>query len=160
MPDTHIAAPQAAQAAQLVAPNLYSLAGGGLHVSYTISGIAGAPHLTYQDATRTLSFSGTQIRTVDVPDLGTVVSVTLVLTVDTGSTTFSVLLPAVQLASGVGPVSSVPVSTDGITTFHRFSVIPVLNHGQREFYTVTPLTGTASRVFFFQAAAGETPPAS
>lgn len=146
MPDTNAAAAQAQAAQLVVAPDLFVLAGGGLHVTYSTSSV-GAPHLTYHDAFRTLSFSGNQIRTVAVPDLGTVVSVTIVLTVDTGSTTFSVLIPQVNLAGA----ASVPISTEGITTVHRFSVIPVLNHGQREFYTVTPLTGTASHVLFLQA---------
>ena len=146
MPDTQSVTTQSVQAQQLTAPNLYSLAGGGLHVTYTTTGFDGKPHFTYQDAQRTLTFSGGQIRTTNVPDIGGIVSVTLVLTVDSGSTTFSLLLPAVQMMSAPG--ASVPVSTDGVTTFHRFSIVPSLNHGQREFYTITPLTGTASHVFF------------
>jgi len=121
------------------------LSGGGLHVNYSTSGIDGHPHLTYHDAFRTLTFTGTQIRAVAVPDIGIIVSVTIFMTVDTGSTTFSLLVPAVQLVSGAGPV---PISTDGVTTLHRFSVIPALSHGQRAFYTVTALTGTASHVVF------------
>jgi hypothetical protein len=148
MPDTHAGAAQV-PSVQFVAPDLFVLAGGGLHITYSTSGFFGGPHLTYQDAVRTLNFSGSQIRTVEVPDLGTVVSVTIVLTVDTGSTTFSILIPQVNLVGA----ASVPISTEGITTVHRFSVIPVLNHGQREFYTVTPLTGTASHVLFLHAPA-------
>ncbi len=148
MPDTNTSAAQAAQAIPTVAPDLFVLAGGGLHVSYSTTSIVGTPHLTYQDAQRTLSFSGNQIRTVDVPDLGTVVSVTIMLTVDSGSTTFSLLIPRVQLPGE----QSVPISTEGITTVHKFSIIPALNHGQKDFYTVTPLTGTASHVLFLRAA--------
>ena len=77
-----------------------------------------------------------------MPDLGTVVSVTLLMTVDTGSTTFSVLLPPVNLPNQLG--ASVPIYTDGITTAHH--LFPVLNQGQRARYTVTPLRGTASNV--------------
>jgi hypothetical protein len=84
-----------------------------------------------------------------VPDLGQVVSVTLVFTPDLGSTTFSLLVPRVQLAGPSG-VSSVPVSTDGITVHHRFSLVPALNHGQQDLYTVTRLQGTASHVFFIR----------
>ncbi len=148
MPDTHVAPSQAAPsqaAVQLVSPDLYTLSGGGIHVTYATTGFTGQPHLTYQDPFRTQAFTGNQIRVVQVPDLGTIVSVTIVMTIDTGSTTFSMLLPAVQLVSNGG---GVPISTDGITTQHRFSVIPLLNHGQREFYTVTPMTGTASHVLF------------
>ena len=133
------------QAIQFATPNLFSLSGGGLHVEYTTTGFDGRPHLTYQDSLRTLSFSGDEIRSVSVQDLGTVVSVTIMLTVDAGGTTFSVLLPGVNLP---GPFTSVPVNTDGITTHHAFSIIPALNHGQREFYSVTPLHGIATQVVF------------
>jgi hypothetical protein len=47
--------------------------------------VGGGPALTYQDPTRTVHFRGDQIRRVDVPDLGTFATVTLVMTVDTGS---------------------------------------------------------------------------
>src|SRR5438045_3725551 len=81
-----------AQPALFAAPNVYQLAGAGIHVSFRTEGFR-APFFTYQDTHRTLTFSGDQVRLVDVPDLGTVVSVTLMLTPDAGSTTFSVLLP-------------------------------------------------------------------
>ena len=123
-------------------PNLYELSGHGIHVTFFPVGAGGVAHFSYQDAQRSLQFSGDQIRTVAVADLGTVVSVTLVLTPDSGSTTFSVLLPQVNLDNHRG--SSVPVSTDGITTHHRFSLIPQLLRGQLERYHVTPMHGTAS----------------
>ena len=127
---------------QVITANLFQLSGGGLHVTYLNA--SGVSQLTYQDANRTLHFPAADIRKVDVPDLGTIVSVTLLLTVDSGSTTFSLLIPQVNLPNQ--PRASAPVTTDGITTFHRFSLVPVLNEGQREFYMVTPLTGTASFV--------------
>jgi hypothetical protein len=79
-----------------------------------------------------------------VPDLGTVVSVTLVLTVDSGSITFSVLIPDVNLPDQRG--ASAPIQTEGITTTHRFSIVPIFNQGQRELYSVTPLSGSALAV--------------
>ena len=127
---------------QVVTPNLFQLSGGGLHVTYLNA--SGVSELTYQDANRTLHFPAAEIRRVDVPDVGTIVSVTLLLTVDSGSTTLSLLIPQVNLPNQ--PHASAPVTTDGITTFHRFSLVAVLNEGQREFYTVTQLTGTASFV--------------
>jgi len=133
-----------AQTVPLVPANMFSLTGGGLHVSYSTSGIDGRPHLSYQDAVRSLSFRGDDIRTVEC-DLGTVVSVTIVRTVDAGSTSFSVLIPRVNLPA---PFSSVAINTDGITTHHAFSLIPAFNQGQRDFYDVTALQGTASNVVF------------
>ena len=126
------------------APNHYQLSGGGISITYLPVGAGGLAHLQYQDAQRTLNFSGNQIRTVEVPDIGTVVSVTLTITVDSGSTTFSVLIPRVTLQSATG--SSAHIRTDGITTVHRFSLVPAFNLGQDELYTVTPLRGTASSV--------------
>lgn len=71
------------------------------------------------------------------------VSVTILPTVGTGSTTFTVLLPRVNLPTPPALPTLVPVTTEGVTAVHRFSVFPPLQHGQREFYTVTPLQGTA-----------------
>ena len=136
---------------EFVASNLWSLSGGGIHVrfwTFTLGPIRQGdepPHLTYHDSHRTLSFHGDEIRSVDVPDLGTVVSVTIVPTVDAGSTTFTLLLPRVNIASQ-GPLTSVPVSTEGITTVHAGPFGPPIGHAQEEFYTVTPLTGTAAFV--------------
>lgn len=128
-----------------IAPNTFSLAGGGLHVSFSTTGFDGQPHLDYQDPQRTLNFRGDAIRIVPVPDLGTVVSVTLALTVDSGSTTFSLLIPRVNLPA---PFATMPVRTDAITAHHVFSIVPALNLGQRDFYSVTALHGTASQVEF------------
>ena len=127
------------QAAQ--APNLYQLSGKHLNITYSTTGIDGKPHFSYQDLQQTLSFTGDQIRSV-VTEIGTLVSVTIRMTVDTGGTTFSLLLPRVNIPGE----QSVPVETVGITTLHRFSVLPI--NGQRDFYTVTRLQGSASRVFF------------
>jgi hypothetical protein len=134
----------APQIQPLTAPNHYQLSGGGISITYLPVGAGGLAHLQYQDALRTLNFTGEQVRKVNVPDLGSVVSVTLTLTVDSGSTTFSVLIPNATLHAGPG--SSVPIHTEGITTVHRFSIVPVLNVGQNELYTVTNLKGNASSV--------------
>lgn len=120
-------------------PTAWHLHGGGLIVNYSVAG----PHLHYNGPFGILDFTGAAIREVSVPDLGTVVSVTLRLTVDSGSTTFTVLLPQVNLPSPPALPVAVPVSTDAITTGHHFSLFPAFNHGQQEFYTVTALTGTA-----------------
>jgi hypothetical protein len=119
-----------------VQPNLWILQGGGIHIRYSTAG----PNFFYQDAVRTLDFKGNQIRVVQVPDLGTLVSVTVFLTVDSGSSTFTVLLPTVNLPAQ--PFSSAPVSTDGISTSHHFSILQAFQHGQQEFYSVTPMNGT------------------
>jgi hypothetical protein len=133
------------QDSQFVMANMFSLAGGGLQVSYSTTSIDGRPRLTYQDSLRTLNFQGDEIRTTMESDLGTVVSVTIVRTIDSGSTTFSLLVPRVNLPV---PFGSVAIRTYGITTHHAFSIVPGQNQGQRDFYTVTALQGTASNVAF------------
>jgi len=125
------------------APNLYDVHGGHLHVTYSTSGIDGRPHFTYQDPTIGKSFSGDEIDRVDTL-LGAIVSVRIRLTVDAGSTTFSLLVPRVNLIDG-GPTA---IHTEGITTLHQFSLVPPLDRGQRDFYTVTSLRGTAQHVVF------------
>jgi hypothetical protein len=132
------------QLAPMVKPDHYTLHGHGIAVTYLPVGAGGLPHFSYQDAHRSLNFTGTQIRTVDVPDLGTVVSVTLALTVDAGSTTFSILIPIVNLQNQKG--ASAVVHTEGITTTRRLSIVPQLNLGQVESYVVVPLSGNASNV--------------
>ena len=127
--------------APLVAANMFAVAGGGLHVSYSTTGIDGKPHLSYQDPTRSLALTGDQIRQVE-GDLGAVVSVTIVTTSDAGSTSFSLLVPHVN----VPPFGSVSISTEGITTHHVFSIVPALDRGQRDLYHVTSMHGTASNV--------------
>jgi len=127
----------------LIPANLFQLSGSSLHVTYSTSGINGKPHFHYQDSQLNLNFEGSQIRAVEC-DLGTLVSVKLRQTVDAGSTSFSVILPRVQLRSG----ETVQVRTDGIQTIHRFSIAPQLNHGQLDLYQVTTLHGTAQNVQF------------
>ena len=88
--------PSAPQTPETVTPNQYHLQGGGISITYYPEGFSPGPivqgqgplRFTYQDAHRALSFHGDEVRAVDVPDLGTVVSVTLVRSVDTGATTF------------------------------------------------------------------------
>jgi hypothetical protein len=126
---------------EFVQPTIWNLSNTavGLQVSYSVAG----PHLHYHLGPVIRDFTGSEIRVVEVPDLGTLVSVTILLTVDSGSTTFTVLLPRVNLPAPPALPALVPVTTEGITTGHRFSVFPPLQHGQQEFYTVTPLQGTA-----------------
>ena len=127
-------------------PNQYHLNGGGISVSYYPDGFGppvedrGSLLLVYQDAHRSQSYFSDEVRTVKVDDLGMVVSVTLVESVDTGGTTFSLLVPDVQLPE---QQPSVFIHTEGITTVHRVFVA-LIGHPQSETYTVTALDGTAA----------------
>ena len=117
-------------------PNYYELDGGGVHVVYSLANRGGTASLTYKDEYRTLSFGPRDIRTTRT-ELGTLVTVTTYLTVDTGSTSFTLVVPDVSL----GPKASVPIRTFGVTAVHHFSVVP--RPGQVEEYAVTKLHGTA-----------------
>ena len=127
-------------------PNQYHVHGGGISVSYYPDGFGppigdrGPIAFVYQDAHRSQSFASEDVRTVKVDDLGMVVSVTLVESVDTGSTTFSLLVPDVQLPD---QQPSVFIHTDGITTVHR-AFVALIGHPQADTYTVTALSGPAA----------------
>jgi len=130
-------------AAPVNQPNLYQLSGDNIQITYSTTGIDGKANFTYQDQNQTLAFSGDEVRSVET-DLGAIVTITIRQTVDMGSTTFSLILPRVNL---IGE-QSLLIRTDGITTLHKFSIVPTLNRGQLDFYTVTRLEGAASHVFF------------
>ena len=106
-------------------PNQYHLHGHGHGVSIDYYPDGSGPvqqngrlRLSYRDASRTLSFYGDQVRVAQVPDIGTIVSVTIVSSVDTGSTDFSLVVPEVAPALAV---SSVEIETFGVTTMHYVS---------------------------------------
>lgn len=125
----------------LVQPNHFIFSGKHIHVSYSTSGIDGKPHFSYQDSQHTLSFSGDQIRSVET-EVGVIVSVTTRLTIDSGGTTFSLLVPRIL----VGPGQSASIHTIGISTLHRFSILPMPS--QQDSYSTVKLKGHAERVEF------------
>jgi len=127
----------------LSTPNLYQLHGHHLHITYSTSSIDGKPRFQYHDPFQTLQFSGDQIRTLE-SEIGTLVTVTIRLTPDFGSTSFTLMVPQVNLDQS----SQSHVKTFGVTTLHRFSIAPQLDTGQIEHYTVAELSGTASLVAF------------
>lgn len=75
-----------------VSPNLFQLPGNTVHVTYSTSGIDGKPHFQYQDSQHNLNLSGDEIRTVEC-DLGTVISVTIQRTIDSGRPASACLSP-------------------------------------------------------------------
>jgi len=119
-------------------PNLYILTGAdGVQITYTPSDSSGKPDLNYVDASRNLSFNGDQV-SIEQSALGSLVTVILVKTVDTGNTTFTVLIPNVNL----GDTGRQPIKTVGIVTVnHILFAAPLV--GQRQLYTINELKGTA-----------------
>jgi hypothetical protein len=126
-------------------PNFYDLSGDGIHITYATTSFEGPPLFVYHDATQSKTFKGPQIKTEDSV-LGTLVSVVIVPGVDSGSTSFTVLVPRVNL----GASDTANITTYGITTLHKSSIIgPPL--GQADFYTSHQLQGTAEMRFFAAA---------
>jgi hypothetical protein len=124
--------------------NLFHLEGHNLHIEYSSTSITGQPNLTYHDANQSLDFTGDQIQTVTT-EAGALVSVTIRKTIDTGSTSFSVLIPRTNIEPAG---ATIHVRTIGITAIHRFSVVPAFNRGQLDTYATTALHGTAETVTF------------
>jgi hypothetical protein len=127
----------------MVQPNQYTLKGGNITVTYSTTNFLGRPFLSYNDGTQTRDFFGSAIRVVDT-GIGTLVTVTTFMTIDTGGAEFSVLLPFIELADST---KSQDFSTDGIiTTFKGPDSFP--RTGVRENYDFIPMTGTARDVRF------------
>lgn len=124
----------------MLTPNEYRLSGHHLDLEYLPTGPGAEPFFSYQDPTRSLAFRGTEVEVVQTA-AGQLVSVVIVRTVDIGDTTFSVLIPRVNLADGQ---KSAPVRTVGITAIHRTSLAPGLGHGQTDSYSTVQLVGTAT----------------
>jgi hypothetical protein len=133
--------------------NLFDLRGGGIHVNYAASGIDGNPHFSFQQGKTKLSFTGDEIRVAET-ELGIWVSVNIATTVDSGATTFSLLLPRINIDSSPVPLAipdngpATPVATLGIITHHKFSPIPQFNVGQLDLYQAIKLKGEAQAVVF------------
>lgn len=125
----------------IVAPNLFDLTGKELAVTLAQSGIDGKPHFTYQDEHQSLTFSGDEI-TFEETQLGSLATVVIIRTVDLGDTTFTLLVPRMNLVGGNHHIDTV-----GITALHRTSIAGI-GHGQLTSYHTTRLRGTASQVEF------------
>lgn len=123
-------------------PNLYLLQGDGRTVNLATSGFDGRPHLSYHDSHRSLSFSGDEI-TFEGTSPGTLVTVILQSIPDLGDTTFTILVPLVNVTG----TPNAFIHTLGITSMHRTTFLG-LGRGQLTSYHVSHLSGSASQVQF------------
>jgi hypothetical protein len=136
--------------AQKLTPNQYDLQGPGIVINYSVSSLGGQPQLTLKKNRQTLNFSGNEIGVANTP-IGDLITVTIAKTVDRGSTTLSVLLPAIELSTAS---AKQVVRTFGVTTVHK-TTIAGPPKGQQESYKVLALRGTARQVAFLtQKSAG------
>jgi hypothetical protein len=128
-----------------IQPNRYVLQSedGKTKVDYETSSFVGQPVLNLtQPPAPIRHFAGSQIRTLNT-EIGTLVSVTTHLTIDTGSTSLSILIPAISLAA----ISDQEAfTTEAIVTSHSGpNSIPFT--GVHERYQFIPMTGQATFVF-------------
>ncbi len=128
-----------------IQPNRYVLQSkdGKTKVDYETSSFVGQPvlNLTQPPSHPIRHFAGSQIRTLNT-EIGTLVSVTTHLTIDTGSTSFSVLIPAISLAA----ISDhKEFTTEAIVTSHSGpNSVPLT--GVHERYHFIPMKGQATFV--------------
>lgn len=127
-----------------IPPNRYVLqsSDGKTKVDYETSSLTGQPILNLTQGPGPIRhFAGSQIRTVST-EIGTLVTVTTEMTVDTGSTSFSVLIPAITLTSAS---ETLAVKTEAIVTTHSGpNSVPAT--GVHETYHFVPLKGEANLV--------------
>jgi len=132
-----------------VQPNSYVLTStdGNTKVTYETSTFFGLPTLSLtQGGNPPRNFTGSQIRTLST-EIGTLVTVTTFMTIDTGSTSFSLLIPAIGLTS-IG--ATVDFTTDAIVTSHS-GPDSFPRSGVFERYEFIPMQGKASFLIAFFA---------
>lgn len=94
--------------------------------------------VTVEHGTSNDTFTGEQITTSDVP-IGTLLTVTLFIVPDLGTTTLSVLIPPVGTLPATGTTD---LHTIGIRTLLKSSLFPPADQGQAAVYTTIRLRGT------------------
>ncbi len=123
--------------------NLFDLAGDGVNITYSTSSFTGKPQFQFNDGQNNQTFTGDEIQ-VTKSSIGSLVTVTIRKSVDANYTTFTVLLPEINIEG-----SETQFSTVGIETLHHFlASAPNLIKGPRETYQTYQLEGTAKAVDF------------
>jgi hypothetical protein len=123
-------------------PNVYQLGNQDILITFTVSNANGVPQLDYVEKNdqNSRTFSGNDISVVDDSPLGKLVTVFLVRTVDTGSSTLTLLVPGVNLVS----TTQQNIKTCAIITNNLFSILKARTPRQTQEYQVYELDGTAS----------------
>ena len=126
---------------QIDEPNRFDLQGIGVnvHITYSTTSNTGQPIFSYTDSEGTRNFTGNQISTQET-NMGMLVTVALRMTVDTGGTALTLLVPAINLGG-----SAQEFKTIAVVTTTRIS-IPFPVKGASQSYEVINLQGTADNV--------------
>jgi hypothetical protein len=120
--------------------NVFELRGDDVQISYSARGPfidqpGLKPTLTYQDDELNLTFTGEQLRTQQ-SEMGTLVSVSLKISIDAGGTILTLLLPTIEM----GGKAEQHFDTVAIVT-QTFGILP--GAGARQTYDVLELEGVA-----------------
>ncbi len=132
---------------KFINPYQYHLSGNCISVMYTPMGPGAVSNLVYNNKKfGTFHFTNKEIHCVDIPELGTLVSITLgTLKPIPGAPPqplFTFLLPKVNLLNKKN--TSASFHTIGITTSYKAASLPSSARiGQAESYVITNLIGTA-----------------
>lgn len=129
--------------AENITPNQYDLSGQGVRIVYSTSSIGGKPQLSFTKGRTTLTFTGKQIEVLET-SIGALVTFTIAAVPDKSFTTFSILLPTIQLARETGRQA---FNSIGMTTVHKTSLAGPVK-GVQQTYNPVQLKGTAQKVAF------------
>src|SRR5215210_2139501 len=123
-----------------ITPNQFDLQGSGVRIGYSTSSIAGKPQLSFTKGRKTLSFTGNEIGVRDT-SIGTLITVTIDMKPDQNFTTFSFLVPRIDLAKESAKQA---FKTVGIITVHKTTLLGPPK-GVQQTYKAIELGGTAQR---------------
>ena len=122
-------------------PNQFVLNGANLKVRFALDSAEGEPHLRYQDSNQIMDFFGEQIF-LESTAVGVLATVTTLDTEGIGHSTFSLIIPAVDVSAGPQTVATI-----GMTTLHRTRPSSMTRGQQRTFH-ITELRGSARHLDF------------
>jgi hypothetical protein len=120
-----------------VTPNQFKLHNQEVRITYVTNGFQGGPTFTYDDG-QVKSFKGPDVRVLRT-EIGNLVSVTILKTIDKGSTSYSVLIPIIDLPNAHAHKN---FNTAGIKTVHKTLLSPDRLEGTAE-SVVVPLSAPA-----------------
>jgi len=132
-----------------ITPNQHKLHNQDVKVTYVSNGFQGQPTLSFDDGQISKTFRGSEVRVLQT-EIGSLVTVTLVETVDTGSTSYSVLIPIINLPN---THASQNFHTAGVRTVHKTFLSPP-PRTLIESYHVDKLEGSAHSIIVPLSAAG------
>jgi len=119
----------------------YELTGQNIQLTYSLNTSTAKPELVYQGSAGTLTFTGNDIGSQE-SELGAELTVILKKTIDTGSTTLTMILPGLEM----GRKSSQSFTALAVETNHLLG-IQLLEKGVHELYHLHELQGVARIVF-------------